>query len=264
MGPRTVSINTDIGEGFGVWGVGDEAPLMDQVTAANIACGFHAGDPDILRRTCEMAAARGVSVGAQVSYRDLVGFGRRFIDVPTLTLVNDIVYQIGALQAFARIAGTFVSYVKAHGALYNTAARHQGQASAIVEAIGLLDAGLPVLCQYDTVLWKTALDAGLTPHAEVFIDRSYTDDGLLVPRSHPDALIVDPSEAATRAVHMVETGSVASVAARSVTVVPDDAATIAMCIHSDTPGAVDIARQTRSMLEQNGQTLVPIGGGRHG
>ncbi|MFC0447348.1 LamB/YcsF family protein [Rhodococcus jostii] len=263
MNARTVSINTDIGEGFGVWGVGDEAPLMDQVTAANIACGFHAGDPDTLRSTCEMASARGVSVGAQVSYRDLVGFGRRFIDVPTPTLVNDILYQIGALQAFARIAGTEVSYVKAHGALYNTAARHHGQAHAIVEAIGLLDPELPVLCQYGTVLWNTALDAGLSPHAEVFIDRSYTDDGLLVPRSHPDALVLDPSAAAKRAVQMFATGSVVSVGDQTVAVVPEDAATIAMCIHSDAPGAVGIARRTRSLLEQNGVALVPIGDRRH-
>ena len=264
MSTRTVSINTDIGEGFGVWGVGDEAPLMGQVTAANIACGFHAGDPDILRRTCEMASARGVSVGAQVSYRDLVGFGRRFIDVPTPTLVNDIVYQIGALQAFARIAGTEVSYVKAHGALYNTAARHHGHAQAIVEAIELLDPELPVLCQYETVLWNIALDAGLRAHAEVFIDRSYTDDALLVPRSHPEALVLDPSAAAKRAVQMVATGVVDSVCNQSATVVPEDAETIAMCIHSDTPGAVDIARQTRSLLEQNGVALVRIGAPRHG
>ena len=262
MSTRTVSINTDIGEGFGVWGVSDEAPLMDQVTAANIACGFHAGDPDILRRTCEMAAAREVSVGAQVSYRDLAGFGRRFIDVPTPTLVNDIVYQIGALQAFARIAGTVVSYVKAHGALYNTAARHPGQAHAIVDAIGLVDPDLPVLCQYDTVLWHAALDAGLTPRAEVFIDRAYTDEGLLVPRSHPDALVVDPSTAAKRAVHMVMTGAVDTVDGGTATVLPDGAATIAMCVHSDTPGAVDIARQTRELFGRNDVALVGIGGGR--
>lgn len=259
--PR-VSINTDVGEGFGVWGVADESALLREVTAANVACGFHAGDPDILRRTCATAAELGVSIGAQVSYRDLAGFGRRFIDVPPSSLVNDIVYQIGALQAFARVSGTEVTYVKAHGALYNAAARHEGHASAIVEAIGLVDRTLPVLCQYGTRVWELAVSAGLTPHAEVFVDRGYTDQGLLVARSHPDALLVDPRAAAARAWEMVGTGSVVSVDGVRATVLPERAPAVALCVHSDTPGAVAIARETRATLERHGAQPAPIGARR--
>lgn len=156
-----LAINTDVGEGFGVWGPADEGDLLDQVTAANVACGFHAGDPDILRRTCEASAARGVAIGAQVSYRDLAGFGRRFIDVPKKTLVNELLYQIGALEVFARLAGSRVSYLKAHGALYNAAAHHVGHAEAIVEAVTLYDRGLPLLCQPRTVVWERAVEAAL-------------------------------------------------------------------------------------------------------
>ena len=255
-----VSINTDVGEGFGVWGPVDESLLLGEVTAANVACGFHAGDPDILRRTCDTAASLGVAIGAQVSYRDLAGFGRRFVDVPTSTLINEIVYQIGALQAFARIAGTTVTYVKAHGALYNTAANHAEHASAIVDAVRLVDPSLPVLCQHSTVLWTRAVDAGLHPHAEVFVDRGYTDQGLLVPRSHPDALLTDPAVAAARAWDMVRTGTVTSVEGTQVEVAPAGVRAVALCVHSDTPGAVDIARATRKALQSNGADPRPIGG----
>lgn len=256
---RQVALNTDIGEGFGVWGTSDETPLMEQVSAANIACGFHAGDPDILRRTCRLAAGLGVSIGAQVSYRDLAGFGRRFIDVAPATLVNEIVYQIGALQAFARVAGSAVTYVKAHGALYNTAAHHEGHASAIVEAIKLVDPSLPVLCQFGTRLWHLANEAGLRPLAEVFLDRGYTDEGLLVPRSHPAALIVDPATAALRASTVAHTGNVDSVDGAVVPVVPKDGSPIALCVHSDTAGAVEIARTTRTLLQKTGMPLTSIG-----
>ncbi|MFD4402571.1 LamB/YcsF family protein [Nocardia sp. NPDC058499] len=257
-----LSINTDVGEGFGVWGVADESALLAEVTAANIACGFHAGDPDILRRTCDTAAELGVSIGAQVSYRDLAGFGRRFIDVPPTTLVNDIVYQIGALQAFARISGTEVTYVKAHGALYNAAARHEGHAWAIVEAVGLVDRALPVLCQYRTRVWELAISAGLLSHAEIFVDRGYTDEGLLVARSHPDALLAEPGLAAARAWEIVSTASVVSVGGVRTTVLPEQPPAVALCVHSDTPGAVEIARETRKVLERNGSTPAPIGPAR--
>ncbi|WP_280461436.1 LamB/YcsF family protein [Nocardia carnea] len=257
-----LSINTDVGEGFGVWGIVDESALLAEVTAANVACGFHAGDPDILRRTCDTAAELGVSIGAQVSYRDLAGFGRRFIEVPPPTLVNDLVYQIGALQAFARISGTEVTYVKAHGALYNAAARHEGHAWAIVEAVGLVDPALPVLCQYRTQVWELALSAGLQPHAEVFVDRGYTDEGLLVGRSHPDALLTDPGVAAARAWEIVRTASVVSVGGVRTTVLPEQAPAVALCVHSDTPGAVEIARETRKVLERNGSSPAPIGPAR--
>jgi UPF0271 protein len=245
-------MNTDVGEGFGVWRIGDDETLLKHVTAANVACGFHAGDPDILRSTCSSAARRGVSIGAQVSYRDLSGFGRRFIDVPTTSLINDLLYQMGALQVFARLAGTTISYVKAHGALYNTAAHHDGHADAIVESVRLFDPCLPILCQGSTVLWDKVVDAGLTPYAEAFIDRGYTDGGTLVPRSHPQALVTDPQQAAERAVHMVQTGTVRSVTGQQTRVAPEAGSIATLCVHSDTPGAASIAAATRSALNAAG------------
>lgn len=176
--------------------------------------------------------------------------------------MNDIVYQIGALQAFARISGTEVAYVKAHGALYNAAARHEGHAWAIVEAVGLADPALPVLCQYRTRVWELAISAGLLPHAEIFVDRGYTEEGLLVARSHPDALLSDPGLAAARAWEIVSTASVVSVGGVRTTVLPEQAPAVALCVHSDTPGAVEIARETRKVLERNGCTPAPIGPAR--
>ncbi|MEV7086570.1 5-oxoprolinase subunit PxpA [Streptomyces sp. NPDC093085] len=254
-----LAINTDVGEGFGVWGPADEGELLDQVTAANVACGFHAGDPDILRRTCAASTARGVAIGAQVSYRDLAGFGRRFIDVPTATLVNEVLYQMGALEIFARLAGGRISYLKAHGALYNAAAHHAGQAAALVEAVTLYDRTLPLLCQPRTVLWERAVAAGLRPQAEAFIDRGYTDEGLLVPRSAPGALVTDPAEAARRAVGMALTGTVTSVNGRTVRVAPDGGEIAALCVHSDTPGAVAITAAVRKELAGAGVAVTTPG-----
>jgi UPF0271 protein len=247
-----VAVNTDVGEGFGVWGPDDEGELLDRVTAANIACGFHAGDPDILRRTCAASAARGVAIGAQVSYRDLAGFGRRFVDVPPKTLVNELLYQMGALEVFARLVGSRISYVKAHGALYNAAAHHPGHSAAIVEAVTLYDRELPLLCQPRTEVWSRALAAGLRPLAEGFADRGYTDEGLLVPRSAPGALVTDPAEAARRAVRMAQEGTVTAVSGRAIRIVPDHGYVSALCVHSDTPGAVALAAAVRASLAEHG------------
>ena len=252
----SVAIDADVAEGFGVWAV-DDGPLLDEISAANVACGFHAGDPDILRRACEACVRRGVAIGAQVSYRDLAGFGRRFLDVAPATLVNEVVYQIGALDGLARVAGGRVSYVKAHGALYNTTARHAGHAAALVEAVALVDRGLPLLCQPGTEVWRRAVDAGLTPLAEVFADRGYTREGLLVPRSDPGALITDPAGAAARVVDAVVTGHVTSVDGVRV---PLGADVAAVCVHSDTPGAAAIAAAVRAALAVAGvQIGAPAG-----
>jgi 5-oxoprolinase (ATP-hydrolysing) subunit A len=254
---RVVAIDADVAEGFGVWGTADEGPLLDEISAANVACGFHAGDPDILRRTCEACVTRGVAIGAQVSYRDLAGFGRRFLDVAPATLVNELVYQIGALDGLARVAGGRVSYVKAHGALYNATARHAGHAAALVEAVALVDRGLPLLCQPETEVWRCAVGAGLTPLAEVFADRGYTREGLLVPRSEPGALVTDPAAAAYRVVDAVTTGRVTSVDGVHVPLRADVAA---VCVHSDTPGAVAIAAAVRAALGSAGIGIgVPAG-----
>jgi UPF0271 protein len=259
MSEPTITLNTDVGEGFGVWRIGDDEALLDHVTAANVACGFHAGDPDILRATCAAAADRGVSIGAQVSYRDLAGFGRRFIDVPPASLTNELLYQIGALEIFAKLAGTAISYVKPHGALYNTAARHSGHAEAIVAAVTLYDPALPILCQSGTTLWQKVVEAGLTPNAEAFVDRGYADDGTLIPRSHPRALLIDPHEAAERAVDIVFSGQVTSVSGQRVSIAPSGGAVDSLCVHSDTPGAADIASATLAALRAAGIRVVPVG-----
>jgi UPF0271 protein len=248
-----VSLTTDIGEGFGRWQLADDDSLLKIVTAANIACGFHAGDPDIMRRTCETAVKNGVSIGAQVSYRDLAGFGRRFVDVAPETLTNDLLYQMGALAAFAAAAGGRVDYVRAHGALYNVAAKHRDHAAAVVEATRIFNPKLPLLCQVGTEAWRQAEAAGIRTVAEAFVDRAYTDDGLLQPRSRPDALITDPEQAASRAVDMVVKGRIESV---NGAVVPVTAH--ALLVHCDTPGAVDIARATRQALLTAGVHLVPL------
>ena len=255
--PAVVSLNTDIGEGYGAWSVADDETLLSLVTDANVACGFHAGDPDILRRTCEVAAANGVGVGAQVGFDDLRGFGRRFIQVPRESLVNDVLYQLGALAGLASVAGTRVSYLKPHGALYHAATQHDDYADAVVEAmLAYAAAGLgelPLLCQPGTRLAARAAAAGVPAVAEGFVDRAYTADGLLVPRGQPGAVVTDLDEACTRAVRMVREGTVEAV----------DGSTVAMrieslCVHSDSPGAVEVARAVRTALEHDGVELRPL------
>lgn len=248
----SVSLTTDIGEGFGRWALADDDALLKIVTSANVACGFHAGDPDIMRRTCATAAANGVAVGAQVSYRDLAGFGRRYLAVPGESLVNDLLYQIGALDGFARAAGTRVSYVRAHGALYNVAANDTEHAAALVEATRLFDPSLPILCQTGTATWELAGRAGITAVAEGFVDRAYTAEGLLVARSHPDALVTDPTAAAQRAVRMVRDGQVTALDGATVSIRPRS-----LLVHCDTPGAVTIALAARDALLAAGVRLVP-------
>lgn len=239
----SIDLNADLGEGFGAWRLGDDEALLDIVTSANVACGFHAGDPSTMHRVCRAAAERGVAVGAQVGYRDLAGFGRRRIDYAFGELRDDVLYQIGALEAFCRAAGDRVRYVKPHGALYNTAAIDQGQADAVVAAILAYDSALPVLCQPGSVLHRQAEAAGLTAVGEGFADRGYLPDGRLVPRSRPDALVHDPAAVVERAARMAVDGEVVAV----------DGSVIAcpvrsICVHGDTPGAVELARAVRTGL----------------
>jgi UPF0271 protein len=239
----SIDLNADLGEGFGSWRLGDDDALLGVVTSANVACGFHAGDPSLMRRVCGLCAERGVVVGAQVGYRDLAGFGRRRIDYDLDELRDDILYQIGALEAFCRIAGTRVRYVKPHGALYNTAAVDAGQASAVVTAVSSYDRDLSVLCQPGSVLDRAATAAGLTAVGEGFADRAYRADGTLVPRSAPDAVIHDASAVAARAARMATEGTVVAVDG---TVVP--CAVRSICVHGDTPGAVELALRVRAAL----------------
>jgi UPF0271 protein len=248
-----IDLNSDLGEGFGVWTLGDDEALLGVVTSANVACGFHAGDPDILRRVCYQAAERGVVIGAQVGYRDLAGFGRRAIDVNPGTLTNDLIYQIGALDGFARVAGTRVRYVKPHGALYNTAVHDTAQAVAVVEAILLYDASLPLMGLPGSVLLTLAKEAGLRTVTEAFADRGYTPGGTLVPRSQPGALLLDPRQVAERMTRMVTTGRVKAIDGTDVTIRADS-----ICVHGDSPGAVQMAVGVRQALAAAGVDIRPF------
>lgn len=248
---HTASLTTDIGEGFGIWELGADEELLGLVTGANIACGFHGGDPTTMRRTCAVAVDNDVAIGAQVSYRDLAGFGRRFIEVPEDDLRNDLLYQIGALSGFAALAGGEVSYVRAHGALYNASAKHPGHAAAIVGATLDFDPALPVLCQEGTETWRQAQEAGLRVVAEAFVDRAYTPEGLLLPRTEPNALFADPAQAAARAVRMVTEGRLTAVDGSDIPIRAES-----LLVHSDTEGAPAIARAARDALLAAGVTLL--------
>ncbi len=249
----TIDLNSDLGEGYGIWTLGDDEALLGVVTSANVACGFHAGDPDILRRVCQQAAERGVVIGAQVGYHDLAGFGRRAIDVAPGSLTNDVVYQIGALDGFARVAGTRVRYVKPHGALYNTIVHHEAQAAAVVEAVRLYDASLPVMGLPGSVLLALAEEAGLRTVTEAFADRGYTPEGTLVPRSQPGALLHDAREVAERMVRMVQSGLVRASDGSDVAVRADS-----ICVHGDSPGAVEMAVSVRQALTTSGVDIGPF------
>lgn len=242
-----LDLNADVGESFGAWTLGDDDALLPHLTSANVACGFHAGDPATLRRTCAAAIAAGVVLGAQVGYRDLAGFGRRFLDVTPADLTADVIYQIGALDALARTCGGGVRYVKPHGALYNAAVHHERQARAVVDAVRSLDPTLPLLGLPGSALLRLADDAGLRTVAEAFADRAYAADGTLVPRSQPGAILHDPDQIAARAVRLATTGRITALDGTDVTV------TVAsLCVHGDTPGAVAIAAAVRAGLVDAG------------
>jgi UPF0271 protein len=248
-----IDLNADLGESFGTWVVGDDEAMLDVVTSANIACGFHAGDATTIRRTVAMAAERGVVIGAQVSYRDLAGFGRRRMDMDPHDLTADVLYQLGALEAMCRVAGTRVAYVKPHGALYTTAAVDEGQARAVVDAVAAYDRTLPLLGLPGSVLLRIAEAEGLTVVGEAFADRGYAATGHLVPRSHPEALHRDPDAVAERVVRLAVEGTVVSVEGEVVAV---DARSV--CTHGDTPDAVALARAVRDALEGAGMEITPF------
>ncbi|BFU46578.1 LamB/YcsF family protein [Krasilnikovia sp. MM14-A1004] len=248
-----VDLNSDLGEGFGAWALGDDEAMLDVVTSANLACGFHAGDPRTLLATCAEAVARGVVIGAQVAYRDLAGFGRRFIDYEPADLVADVLYQIGALDGLARAAGGRVRYVKPHGALYNAIVHHEEQAAAVVEAVYRYDPALPVLGLPGSVFLRTAAAAGLTTRGEAFADRGYTPQGTLVPRREAGALLHDPAEVAERMVRLVTAGELTAVDGTVLPVRADS-----LCVHGDSPGAVAMARAVAGALTAAGVRLAPF------
>lgn len=248
-----ISLNTDIGEGFGAWRIADDDSLLSIVTDANLACGAHASDPDIMRRTCEVAAERGVNVGAQVGYFDIRGFGRRYIETEPATLTNDVLYQLGALHAMTLAAGVRVAYLKIHGALYHAAVQRPDYAEAVIAAARLFDPEMPFMCQPGTSLFAAANGAGVTTIREGYIDRAYTPEGLLVPRGQSGALITDVDQCAERAVAIALRGEVEAVDGTLISVPADS-----VCIHSDSPGAVEIAAAVRHALESAGVVVSPL------
>ncbi|MFI0355609.1 LamB/YcsF family protein [Actinomadura sp. 9N407] len=240
-----IDINADLAEGFGIWTLGDDAALLDVITSANVACGFHGGDPLIMRRVCAGAVERGVTIGAQVSYRDLAGFGRREMDVAAPELTAEVLYQLAALDGIARTEGGRVAYVKPHGALYNRVARDPVQARAVADAVRAYDPALPLLTLPGSAMYEAA--EGLTVVAECFADRAYTPEGRLVSRREPGAVVHDRQAVVERAVRMAVDGTVVAVDGSEIVL---NARSI--CVHGDTPGAVDLAQAVRAAVTEAG------------
>ena len=243
----SVDLNCDMGEGFGVYPMGDDLALLESVTSANIACGFHAGDPGTIRKTVFAARDRGVAVGAHPSLPDLQGFGRRVMQVSEAEAYDLAVYQIGAVQAFAAAAGIRLRHVKFHGALYNMAAKDTALSRALCQAVRDVDAALILFALAGSVTESVAREMGLPVAAEVFADRSYQDDGSLTPRSRPGAMITDVEQSLLQVRRMVGEGKVRAQSGKDV---PLHADTI--CVHGDQPDAVSFVRRLRAALEADG------------
>ncbi len=248
-----MDLNCDLGESYGTWSLGDDSAMLGVVTSANVACGFHAGDPRTLLDTCAAAVAGGVVIGAQVSYPDLAGFGRRFIDIAPADLEADVLYQLGALDGLARASGSRIRYVKPHGALYNAVVHHEDQARAVVAAVARYDPALPVLCLPGSALHAHASAAGLRAVAEAFADRAYHDDGTLVSRREEGSVLHDPGAIADRALQLVREGTITTITGNAVAISAES-----LCVHGDTPGAVGIAQAVREALAGQGIDVRPF------
>jgi len=244
---KTIDLNSDLGESYGAWSMGDDAAMIDIVSSANIACGFHAGDPAGILRTLKVAAQRGVAIGAHVSYPDIVGFGRRDMEIAPGDLIADVAYQIGALKGLANIVGATVSYVKPHGALYNRIAVDPVQGAAVIEAIKSTDPSLAMVGLANAPILAQARAAGLRAVAEAYADRAYTKEGRLVPRREPGAVLHDPSLIAARMVRLAVHGTIEAIDG---SVIQIEAQSI--CVHGDSPAALAIAREVRRRLEAEG------------
>ncbi len=245
-----IDLNSDLGESFGAWTMGDDTAILQLVSSANVACGFHAGSPAGLLSTLRMAKQQGVAIGAHVSYPDLVGFGRRNMDISSDELTADVIYQIGALQGLARAAGTEVRYVKPHGALYNTIAHDERQALAVINAIQSIDAGLPLVALAGSRVLELAQEKGLRTIAEAFADRAYHTDGSLVSRREAGSVLHDAQHIAERMLQLLTQGGVTSIEGEFTPVKADS-----ICVHGDSPGAIEMARQIRHVLEEKGVTI---------
>lgn len=242
-----IDLNSDLGEGYGVWQMGDDAAILEVVSSANVACGYHAGDPSIIRTTCAEAATRDVAIGAHVSYPDLAGFGRRYMQMEPGELRDAVLYQLGALDAFAQVAHSEVAYLKPHGALYHAALSDAPTAGAVVAAAAEYDPSLAILGAPGSELLLATERAGLEAVTEAFIDRAYRPDGALLPRGEPNSVLTDPEQIAERALRLAVDNSVVAVDGSVLTIKARS-----LCLHGDTPDAVRIARAVRSAFDAAG------------
>lgn len=251
---RTIDLNCDMGESFGAWKMGSDLEVLPYVTSANIACGFHAGDPGVMRRTVAAALRHGVALGAHPGLPDLGGFGRRVMDVSAREVYDLVVVQVGALAGVAASQGTVLHHVKAHGALYNMASRNRELATAIAQAVRDVDASLILYALASSVQVEVAQELGLAVAQEVFADRSYQYDGSLTSRKEPDAMIVDADVSVRQVLRMVEQGKVGTVQGDEIAVSADT-----LCIHGDQPGAAVFARTIRQALDEAGIAVKAVG-----
>jgi 5-oxoprolinase (ATP-hydrolysing) subunit A len=252
---KQIDLNSDLGESFGQWKMGNDEAMLSIVSSANIACGFHAGSPDGILQTLIAAQKQGVTVGAHVGYPDLVGFGRRNMDIASNELTADVIYQIGALKGLATAAGTQVEYVKPHGALYNTIVHDKRQAMAVIDGILRIDNQLTLVALAGAPLIGWAKESGLNVVAEAFADRAYNSDGTLVSRKLAGSVLHDPELVAKRMLQLVNEGGVLAIDGKFT---PIEAGSI--CVHGDSPGALEMARKVRELFELQGIGIHPFAG----
>jgi UPF0271 protein len=244
---KTIDLNCDMGESYGAWKMGADAGVMPYISSANIACGFHAGDPATIRQTVKLAVDAGVAVGAHPSLPDLMGFGRRAMKISPQDMYDLVVYQAGAVEAFARAAGAKLHHVKCHGALYNMAANDEGLSEAMIRAVKDLGSGVILYALSESKNFQLAKKTNVPVAGEVFADRGYMDDGSLAPRGQPGAMIEDAAQSVKQVLGMIEGGYVTSLAGKRVPVSPDT-----LCIHGDQPGAVTFAQTLRATFKEKG------------
>lgn len=254
---QSVDLNADMGESFGPWVMGDDLALLDVVTSANIACGFHAGDPDVMARTIQAAQERGVGIGAHPGFADLQGFGRQRMSLPENRLTNLVQYQLGAAQAMAQANGARLRHLKLHGAMANMAAEDKSMALTCYRAALILVPDITIMVLAGTAQQAAAKELGCKTACEIFADRAYNDDATLVDRTLPGAVIHDPDHAAQRMVRMVQAGAIITESGKQI---PTRIDTI--CLHGDTPEALDIAKATRAALEKAGISVARLKGSR--
>ncbi|HEX7022197.1 MAG TPA: 5-oxoprolinase subunit PxpA [Trueperaceae bacterium] len=243
----TIDLNADMGEAFGRWSVGEDEALLSVVSSANVACGFHAGDPSVMRRTVRLCRTHGVAVGAHPGYPDLRGFGRTELMLQTQQIEDDVLYQLGALAAVCRAEGVRLAYLKPHGALSSRIGRDPAAADAVVRAVQSFDPGLPLLALAGSLAEQSARAAGVPCVREAYIDRAYLPDGRLQSRSEPGSVLEDPERAAVRALQLAQEGTVRAVDGTLLRLAP-----ASLCLHGDTPGALALARAVRRQLEGAG------------